>query len=1042
MSQVFNSLLITKYIPGLMKQVTFFFLMLLSLGQTAFSQTNITGTVTDSKGEPLIGATVLVENTNRGTITEVDGSFSISASKGEVLVVSYVAYASAKVSIGDQTNYTIVLQEDATTLEQVVVVGYGEQKKINLTGAVETVTFKEGVNQPVTNSAQLLYGRFSGVQLTQSSGNPGADGSSIVIRGIGTFGNSTPLIVIDNIQYDDLAAFNNLAPSDIESITVLKDASASAIYGARGANGVILVTTKRGAQDVFEISYNNYYGQQEATIVPKFLNASDYALLMNEKFRNENGVNFNPRYTAAQIEAINNGSMPDQFANTDWANEVLQRAPIQNHNLSLSGGNASTTYRFSLGYLGQDAIIKSKFRTERYNLSFNINSKLNKWLTLNTVTNTFWRRNEGPTGGQGAFDGDNGIIYSFQRTAPTIPLFYSNGEYGIVDGAYLNANASFQTTNPLRRGYLGNFKNDQINISHRTGLSFRLAENLSFETSGSANVIYSNTSDFNPRATLSDWAGNVVVNSLLNNLNNSTNFNYRLLNENILKYSKKVGAHTFGVLLGHSVSYFRNDGFSGSLGGFPTDNLEEFNAGGVVDPAVSGGAYEEAYQSFFGRLNYDFQGKYLAEFNLRRDGSSKFGPANRYGTFPSASLGWRVSEEPFIKRLDFVSNLKLRASWGLSGNDRIDNYIYAQTYNPGIDYVLGPDVNVVGVALTSLANPNIRWEQTEQYNIGLDLSLFKAKFDLTADYFSRNSTDILYTNFPIPATLGVASLQAQNAASMINRGVELGLNYRDRIGKLRFSVGGNMTKLLENQVTGLGDGGEETITNTDIIRIGEPFRAYYGYQAIGIFQSLAEVAEAPRQFGNANTGAGDIRYADLSGPNGTPDGIVDAFDRVVIGNPNPDMLVNFNGSVELMGFDLNVLLQGVVGVDRLLMGNGNMPMVDDRSNALEFWLNRWTPENPSTSLPRVGGQNNQQVSTFYIQDASYLRLKNLELGYTLPKNLSNRIGIDRLRIFAGAQNLLTFTKLEHFDPEGARGNQSNRNAPLYKTITFGVNVKI
>lgn len=1025
-----------------MKQFTLHLLMLLSFGQIALSQTTITGTVTDSKGETLIGATVLVENTNRGTITDIDGTFSIEASKGEVLVISYVAYTPVRLSIGDQANYTIVLQEDATTLEQVVVVGYGEQRRVNLTGAVETVTFKEGVNQPVTNSAQLLYGRFSGVQLTQSSGNPGADGSSIVIRGIGTFGNSTPLIVIDNIQYDDLAAFNNLAPSDIESITVLKDASASAIYGARGANGVILVTTKRGGKDVFEIRYNNYYGFQDPTVVPKFLGAADYATLINEKFRNEQGANFNPRYTEAQIEAIRNGSMPDQFANTSWADEVLQQAPIQNHNLSLSGGSANTTYRFSIGYLGQDAIIKSKFRTERYNLSFNINSNLSKWLTLNTVTNSFWRRNEGPTGGQNAFDGDNGIIYSFQRTAPTIPLFYSNGEYGIVDGAYLNSNASFLTQNPLRRGYLGNFVSDQLNVSHRTGLTFQLAKNLSFETSGSANVIYSSTSDFSPRVELNDWAGNVVINNLLNSLSNSTNFNYRLLNENILKYGKKFGAHNFGLLLGHSVSYFRNDGFNGRLSGFPTDNLEEFNAGGVVDPSVSGGAFEEAYQSFFGRINYDFQGKYLAEFNLRRDGSSKFGAANRYGNFPSASLGWRVSEEPFMKSLEFISNFKVRASWGLSGNDRIDNYIFAQTYNPGIDYVLGNDVTVVGVALTSLANPNIRWEQTEQYNIGMDLSLFKYKIEIIADYFSRNSTDILYTNFPIPSTLGVSSLQAQNAASMVNRGLELGVNYRERIGDLRFSVGGNITKLLENTVTGLGDGGEETITNTDIIRVGEPFRAYYGYQATGIFQSLAEIADAPRQFGNANTGPGDIRYADLSGPNGVPDGVVDAFDRIVIGNPNPDLLVNFNTSIEYKGFDLGLLFQGVLGVDRLLMGNGNLPMVDDRSNVLDFWLDRWTPENSGTSLPRVGGQNNNQVSTFYIQDASFLRLKNLEFGYTLPKNLTKRLNIDRLRIFAGGQNLLTFTGLEYFDPEGARGNQSNRNAPLYKTITFGVNLKI
>jgi len=1026
-----------------MRTFIFYCLLFSVFGHLTIAQNTITGTVKDANGQPLPGATVLVENTNKGTSTDFDGAFSIEASQGDVLVISYVGFASSKITVGASTVYNVTLQEDAALLDEVVVVGYGQQKKVNLTGSVETVTFSDEINQPVTQSGQLLYGRFSGVQLTQSSGSPGADGSSIVIRGIGTFGNSTPLIVIDNIQYDDLAAFNNLAPSDIESVTVLKDASASAIYGARGANGVILVNTRKGKKDSYQISLNSFYGFQDATVAPKFLGALDYANLMNEKYFNEDGAGFIPRYTDDQIEAIRTGSLPDQFADTNWAEEVLRTASIVNHNVSLSGGNKKTTYRVSLGYLGQDAIVRSKFKSERYNLSFNINSSLKDWLTLSSVTNAFWRQNTGPTGGQNAFSGDNGIIYSFQRTAPTIPLFYSNGEYGIVDGAWENSNPSFLTQNPLRRGYLGNFESDNVNVSQRIALTFNLADNLSFETSGAANLIYSNTSDFSPRAELLDYDGNVVIRNDLNNLRNSTNFEYRLLNENILKYNRSFDeVHNFGFLLGHSISYLKNDGFSGQLSGFPTDNLEEFNGGGVVDPAVSGGAFEEAYQSFFGRINYDYDGKYLAEFNLRRDGSSKFNSQNRYGNFPSASLGWRVSKEDFMKNLDFISNFKLRGSWGISGNDRIGNYIFAQTYNPGIDYVLGNDATVVGVAVTGLANPSIRWEETEQYNIGLDLSLFKNKVEIIADYFNRDSKDILYTNFPIPNTIGVTNLQAQNAASMINKGLELGINYRDKIGELKFSLGANFTRLILNEVTGLGEGGEETITNTNIIRIGEPFRAYYGYKAIGIFQSLEEVVNSPTQFGNSNTNAGDIKYADISGPEGVPDGVVDADDRTVIGNPNPELLMNFNGSFEYKGFDLNFLFQGVSGVDRLLMGNGNFPMADNRSNALEYWIDRWTPDNPSSSLPRVGGQNNTIVSSFYIQDASYLRLKNLEIGYSIPGKFLDKMNIEKLRFFVGGQNLLTFTGLEYFDPEGANGSQSNRNPPLYKTFTFGLNLKL
>lgn len=1006
----------------------------------------VSGTVTvASDGQPLPGVSVQdVNDPNNGAVTDFDGNYKLTLKNANTqLRFSYLGFQSQTIAVRGRSSINVALEEDLAQLDEVVVVGYGTQKKVNLTGSVETVSFDEEVNQPVTNSAQLLYGRFSGVQLTQSSGSPGADGSSIVIRGIGTFGDSRPLIVIDNIQYNDLNVFNNLAPGDIESITVLKDASASAIYGARGANGVVLVTTRRGKEDTFDISYNSYYGFQTVTVKPEFLGARDYATLINEKFRNQDGPGFVPRYSEAQLEAIRNGSLPDQFADTDWVNEVLTSAPIQNHNLSFTGGSKKTTYRLSLGYLSQDAIVRSKFSSERYNLSLNINSKVKDWLDLSFVSNSFWRRNLGPVGGQDAFSGDNGIIYSFQRTAPTIPLFYSNGEYGVVDGAYLDSNASFQTNNPVRRGFLGNYEQDVINTSNRIGLTVKLMDNLTFETSGSANILYNQTSNFSPTQFQADWEGNPVIVNPQNSLTNSTNFEYTLLNENILRYNLELDPdNTFNFLLGHTALYTKGDNFSGSLSGFPTDNLEEFNAGGVVDPSVSGGAFEETLQSFFGRVNFNHKDKYLAEFNVRRDGSSKFGSGNRYGTFPSASVGWRVSQESFLKGNKTINNLKLRASWGQSGNDRIGNYIFAQTFSPAIDYVLGVDATVVGVAVTNLANPTIRWEETEQYDIGLDLSLFSNRLEIIADYFHRDSQDILYTNFPIPSTIGVTNLAAQNAASMVNEGVEFGINYRGNIGKARFSVGGNFTRLIRNEVTGLGEGGEETITNTSIIRIGEPFRAYYGYQAIGIFQSLEEIANAPTQFGNALTGPGDIRYADVSGPDGVPDGVVDANDRTIIGDPNPDWLYNFNGSLEVGMFDMNVLFQGVYGVDRLIMGNGNLPINDNRSNVLTYWIDRWTPEAPSQHLPRVGGQNNAEVSTFYIQDASYLRLKNIEFGFSLPDSALEKLNIKKLRLFVGGQNLLTFTGLEFFDPERANGNQSNRGAPLYKTITFGMNLKL
>ena len=1008
----------------------------------------VSGLVQDEMGSPLPGVSIIIKGTSKGTTTDFDGNYSIVAPADAVLEFSYLGYAIKKIPVAGKTLINVILIEDVSALDEVVVVGYGTQKKVNLTGAVETITFKDEVNKPVTNSAQLLYGQFSGVQLTQTSGNAGADGSSIVIRGIGTFGNSTPLVVIDNMQYTSLSAFNNLAPSDIKSITVLKDASASAIYGARGANGVIVITTKKGKKDHFEINYNQYYGSQTATVIPEFLGSLDYATLINEKFRNQGGTDFIPRYDEDQMEAIRTGSLPDQFADTNWTDEVLRSAPIQNHHLSFSGGSDKTTYRLSLGYLGQESIVTSKFETKRYNLGINISSDLKDWFKISSVTNSYWSNDIGPTGGQDVFYGDNGIIYSFQRTSPTIPTYYSNGEFGIVDGAYEDVNFSFQTQNPLRQGFLGNYEKDRINISQRIGLLFKFTENLSFETSGSGNLIYNQTSDFNPTAYENDWEGNAVIISPLNRLKNTTYFSYNMLNENVLRYNKTINEnHTIGTLLGHSVSYYKYDDFGGLLSGFPTDNIEEFNGGGVVDPSVFGGASEEAYQSFFGRVTYSFKEKYLTEFNLRRDGSSKFASNNKYGYFPSASVGWRISKEDFLSDVDFISNLKLRGSWGISGNDRIGNYIFEQTYNPNIDYVLGDDTTVVGVAFSSLANPSIKWEETEQYDIGLDLSMFRNRLEITADYFNRKSADILYKNFPIPATIGVTNLAAQNAASMVNEGLELSIKHRANAKGIRYSVGANITKFLNNEVTGLGDGGEETIGSYNIIRIGDPFKAYYGYKAIGVFQSIDEVLNSPVQFGNTNTGPGDLKYADINGIDengeltGIPDGVVDANDRTIIGNPHPELLINFNGSLEYKSVDVNFLFQGVNGVDRLLMGNGNLPINDNRSNVLTYWIDRWTYDNPSTNLPRVGGQNNSIVSSFYIQDASYLRLKNIELGYSLPQRIADIMKLTKLRIFVSGQNLITFTGLEHFDPEGANGNISNRGVPLYKTFTTGINIK-
>lgn len=1031
----------TRRLPILMLLLLIFQVSVVSAFQ---SSNQVTGVVTSTFDNlPIPGVVVLAKGTTQGVVTDLDGRYSIQVAGPEtVLVFSLIGFQSQEVTVGNRSQINLALTEEESLLDEVVVVGYGEQKKLNLTGAVETIKFEDAVNQPVTNSAQLMYGKFSGVQLTQSTGLPGSDGSSIIIRGIGTFGGTNPLVVIDNIQYEGLAEFNNFAPSDIESISVLKDASASSIYGARGANGVLVVTTKKGTSGSFSVDYNNYFGSQQVTITPEYLDAVNYALLRNERDLNVNGPNAALRFSQEDIDAIRNGSNPEQYANTNWSKVALRNAPIQNHYLSFSGGTEKTTFRLSLGYLNQEAIVRGKFKSDRYNLGINLSIKPSKWLTVTNVTNAYWSRFVGPSGGAGAITGESGIINQFQRSSPVAPVYYSNGELAVVDGAYQNVNFSYPINNILLTGTYGDYSNDNINVSERVGLSANITKGLVFETSGSAIINFANISNFRPTLVTRDWEGNVVGQNDVNDLNNSLNFNYRLMNENILRYNFSINSdHNFGFMLGYSVIYDKADGFAGSLQGFPSDAIQEFNGGGVLNPSVSGGASEEAWQSFFARVNYNFQEKYLFEANVRRDGSSKFGASNRYGTFPSFSAGWNIAREAFLNTSEMLTDLKIRASWGISGNDRIGNYIYEQTYNTGLDYQLGQDVIVPAVALTSLSNPFITWETIEQYDIGIDASFFANKLSVTADYFNRTSSDILYTNFPIPNTIGVTNLAAQNAAGMVNKGVEMSVGYRDNVGKVKLAISANVTRMSDNEVTDLGPGGEETIGGSTIIRIGVPFNSYFGYQVDGVFQTQEEVDNAPTQFGSNLTAPGDLKYVDISGPEGVPDGVVNAMDRTIIGNPFPRWIYGMNATMQFSGFDLNVVLQGVGRIDRLLNSNGQLPMADERNNALSYWIDRWTPENPSEFLPRLGGVNNTVISDFYIQDMSYLRLRNIELGYTLPKHISQRVLLQKARIFISGQNMLTFTKVKNFDPERQRGGNTDQTTPLYKVVSAGINIK-
>ena len=1013
-------------------------------------QKTITGTVVDDSNLPIPGVNVNVLGTKAGTLTDFDGKFKIGLTdKNQILEFSFIGFANQKIDMKGKSTITVKLTSGSVGLQEVVVVGYGKQKKINLTGAVEMVKFEGAVNAPVTNASQLLYGEFTGVQLTQGSGLPGNDTSAIVIRGVGTFGSTNPLVVIDNIQYEGLTEFNNLAPSDIASISVLKDASAGAIYGSRGANGVIIITTKTGKSGTSTFDYNVYTGFQSVTVVPKYFDGATYARLRTEYDTNQStGSVPIVRYTEENIQAILDGSDPDRYANTNWAEAILRDAPITNHYLSFSGGSEKTKYRLSLGYVNQEAVVQGKFKNERFNFGINLSSDVKSWLTVSNVLNSYWETFKGPSGGAGAIGGETGIINQFQRSAPTIPVYYSNGEYGIVDGSWRNsANPSVRADNGIRRGYLGDFSNNNVNISDRLGLNFKIAKGFTFETSGSLILEVLNSSNFAPRWITRDYEGVEVLQNFTNTLTNTSNFNYSLLVENIARYEKSFdNAHNFSFLAGHSAKYDRNDGFTGSLENFPTDVLQEFDAGGITNPNVSGNAVEATLQSFYGRLNYNYKEKYLFEANVRQDASSRVNQAQRitgdgsslYSTYPSVSAGWVASKEDFLKNLSWLSNLKFRGSYGISGNDGQNNYVYAQTYSVfQNDYILGTSSTVVGgAALTRLANPYIGWESIEQLDLAVELGLFKNKLSLTAEYYDKTSSDVLYTDFPVPSSIGVSNIASKNGATIENKGLEFTLNYREQLGDFRFSFGASVTRNLNNEVTSLGEDGRETINGVSIVRVGQAFNAYYGYKNIGVFQTADEVAAAPVQFGSTRTAAGDLRYEDFNGDNK-----IDAADRQIIGNPNPDWLYNFNLKANYKWVDFSILFQGVEGVDRYLDNNGQRGFPDARNNALSYWINRWTPENPSTTLPRLGGFNNAVTSNFYIEDASYLRIKNIEIGFSLPEDALAKIGMQKLRIYVGGQNLLTFTDFENFDPERASGSGSALNVPLYKIYTLGLNLK-
>ena len=971
----------------------------------------ISGKVTSKTGEPLIGVSVKLKGSSLGTSTDAEGKYSLNLPGADgILIFTYVGFISKEVAVDGRTTINIVLEEDTRALNEVVVVGYGTQKKTNLTGSVSSISATELENRPITQASQALAGLATGVTVSQGSGRPGNDGASVKIRGLGTFSGAgtDPLVLIDGLA----ANINDIDPNNIKSISVLKDAASAAIYGTRAANGVILIETKRGQKGKFQINYNNYAGWQNVTALPQFVDSWEYATMTGQ--------------LSEQIAKYKDGSDPDNYPNVPHLKNLLNSGSgfQTNHTLSFMGGDDKNSYLFSVGYLRQNGVVAENDYS-KYNLGLNFDSKLRKNLQLKLSLNGYKANTDEP---RSTGDMQNMIAFAV-REPNSIAGKKSDGTYGYQDDfapeAWL---ASESFANRKNNNFLGGAE-----------LSWEVVKGLTL--SGKAGYNYRNNTDNDFTSTFKFNATKTYGPNFLNVISGD---NSLVTLQSLLQYTKAIKKHSFTALAGYSQEEFRSDWSSGYRNNFPNNALYELNAGSASDMRNGSSAEEWSLRSWFGRINYSFDGKYLFEVNTRYDGTSRFPSNNRWGLFPSVSAGWRISEESFIKdNATWIDNLKLRASWGQLGNQNIPSYPYQYVLATGANYTFGGN-SASGIKLDKLPNTGVRWETTEITDLGLDLSILKGQLSMTLDYFDKTTSDILYRK-SVSSVLGLSTSE-YNAGEVNNKGFEWVLNYRTSVGKFNIGASPNFS-YIKNKVTKLGDGLKRDIEKG--LFVGEPIGAIYGYEADGLFVDAADVASYPTQPITAEEGF--IRYKDISGPNGVPDGKVDAtYDRKVIGSTTPKYSFGATLTADYSGFDFSMTFHGLSGFQKQ-MGSYQAFALYNGGN-IQRWQadNAWTEENRDRNAiyPKISGGINQshsiaQSSTYWNRNASFVRLKSVQLGYTFPKRITEKAKLNNLRVFYSGQNLFTYNHFyEGWDPEMNQGRGDNTPFyPITAIHTFGLNVK-
>jgi Outer membrane receptor proteins, mostly Fe transport len=989
-------------------------LVLVLLTATAVAQSGkrtITGVVTDaSSGETIIGANLWIKGSTVGTTTNLDGEYVLDVnSASDILVVSFIGYQSQELAVGSRSVIDFQLKPDTESLEEVIVVGFQSQKKINLTGAVSAVKGEEVAKKPVARASAALQGMSPGVTVVQNSGLPGSDGGTIRIRGIGTLNDANALVLVDGIAM----GMDDLDPNDIESISVLKDASSSAIYGARAANGVILITTKRAKEGKLSLEFSSYAGMQDFTYTPDYVSTEDYMIMYNEAKTN---VGLTPRYSQEYINNTVSGIDPVKYPSTNWKKAVLKdNALQQNHSLRISGGNEKARIAVSLGYMNQDGLIRNT-DMERYNLRMNGDLKVTKKLSFQADVNLRRTTTNRP------YESIWSIFKTMNRIAPTIKDKYPDGSYGFLVSDNYNPLAMTEQSGFNKAVY------DQT-VTTLKG-SYEILNGLTLKGVLAVKKNSDFIRSFKNEQTFYDYDTKEQLGYVgPNKAENKTNRNLEITSQAFLSYKKVFGVHSLGSLFGYSQINSKYNEFWASRDQFPNNDITELDGGSDENKDNGGKSIDWSMRSVFGRLNYAFKDRYLLEANFRYDGSSHFAKKERFGFFPSFSAGWRMSEEEFIKNQNFISNLKWRASWGKLGNHGNNRYGTISVIGLGSDYnyPFGGEIQS-GAAMSTLANEKLIWEETEEWDLGVDLSLWNGLLDVTADVYNRRTRDILL-EIPIPSTIGLGA-PVQNAGVVNNRGWELSLGHRNNFGDFKYSIGFNISN-VKNEVKDLKETGP-FITGNKVTKEGEAIGSYYGYVANGLFQTADEVTNHAQQ--NPATAAGDVRYKDLNA-----DGKIDEKDKKVIGSDIPHYTYGLNLDMEYKGWDLSMFFQGVGEVDRYVSSELAEGVTSD-NNSVKEHLDRWTPTNTTASHPRLtfGQRHNYKESSYWLKDASYLRLKNIQLGYSFPKG--KILGLESLRVYVAGQNLLTFTDFKYGDPE----TSSDRGAyyPQVKTVTFGVNVKL